>query len=192
MNSSDERVTDNCSVPDASACDGDVHVASLFAVHDVLLATRASFLVSIIDEPRLVPTPHWIEPHNHLRIACEDVVDAARALQPPVARQIEALIGYVSGWGRRGPLVIHCRAGVSRSTAAAFVTLCTVNPAIDEASHARSLMNASPTAAPNRLIVTLADTLLGRDGRMTAALACFEDAEPATGPARPFRLATSA
>ena len=81
---------------------------------------------------------------------------------------------------------------MSRSTAAAFVTLCTVNPTVDEASHARSLLAASPTAAPNRLIVALADTLLGRDERMIAALHCFDEAEPAGGPALPFRLATSA
>ena len=75
-----------------------------------------------------------------------------------------------SGWDRRAPLVIHCYAGVSRSTASAFATACALNPKRDEIEIARQIRAASPIASPNRLIVALADRALGREGRMLRAL----------------------
>ena len=76
-------------------------------------------------------------------------------------------------------------AGISRSTAAAFVT-CALSPDRSEASIAQALRRASPTAKPNIRIVALADDMLGRNGRMV-------DAITAIGPgvlaeAFPFRL----
>jgi predicted protein tyrosine phosphatase len=47
---------------------------------------------------------------------------------------------------------------------------CALNPHRDESAIARQIRIASPSAFPNRLIVTLADRVLGRDGRMVRAL----------------------
>ena len=66
--------------------------------------------------------------------------------------------------------MVHCYAGISRSTAGAFVTACALNPQRDEMTIARALRDASPTATPNIRIVSLADRMLGRDGRMVAAI----------------------
>ena len=67
-------------------------------------------------------------------------------------------------------MVVHCYAGISRSTASAFAAACLLNPHRDEGSIARQIRAASPIASPNRLIVSLADKALGRDGRMLRAL----------------------
>jgi predicted protein tyrosine phosphatase len=67
-------------------------------------------------------------------------------------------------------MVIHCWAGVSRSTASAFAAACALNPHRPEAEIAKKLRLASPIASPNRLIVALADKALGRGGRMVRAL----------------------
>ena len=80
------------------------------------------------------------------------------------------MLSFVRGWDRRAPMVVHCYAGISRSTASAFATVCALNPHRDEMSIARLIREASPIAAPNRLIVSLADKALGRDGRMLRAL----------------------
>ena len=77
----------------------------------------------------------------------------------------------------RAPLVIHCWAGVSRSTASAFAAACALNPHRDEMEIARKIRAASPVASPNRLIVSLADKALARNGRMLRAL---NDIGPAT------------
>jgi predicted protein tyrosine phosphatase len=82
--------------------------------------------------------------------------------------------------------VVHCYAGVSRSTAAAYVTVCTLNPGRSEASIAQALRRASPTATPNIRIVALADDMLGRNGRMVDAIAAIGPG--ALAEARPFRL----
>jgi predicted protein tyrosine phosphatase len=45
-----------------------------------------------------------------------------------------------------------------------------LNPHRNEMEIAQKLRAASPIASPNRLIVSLADKALGRDGRMIRAL----------------------
>jgi predicted protein tyrosine phosphatase len=84
-------------------------------------------------------------------------------------------------------MVVHCYAGISRSTAGAFISACALNPQRDEAMIAWSIRRASPTAMPNRRLVSLADRLLGRGGRMIAAI---EAIGPGNGAAEahPFRL----
>ena len=67
-------------------------------------------------------------------------------------------------------MVVHCYAGISRSTASAFAVACALNPARSEAAIARQIRQVSPFAWPNRLIVTIADKLLDRQGRMIRAL----------------------
>jgi predicted protein tyrosine phosphatase len=83
--------------------------------------------------------------------------------------------------------VVHCFAGISRSTAGAFVTACALSPHRDELAIARALRTASPTATPNRRIIALADRMLGRNGRMIMAI---EEIGPgmAAYASEPFRL----
>ncbi len=67
-------------------------------------------------------------------------------------------------------MVIHCFAGISRSTASAFVIACERDPHADELEIALAMRRASPSAFPNRRIVALADDILGRQGRMVEAV----------------------
>jgi predicted protein tyrosine phosphatase len=84
-------------------------------------------------------------------------------------------------------MVVHCYAGISRSTASAYAGVCALNPRRSEESIALALRRASPTATPNIRIVSLADRLLGRDGRMVAAIEMIGRGVMATE-ATPFRL----
>ena len=52
-------------------------------------------------------------------------------------------------WDRAQPLVVHCYAGISRSTAGAFITACALNPQRDETDDRAGAARASPTAMPN-------------------------------------------
>ena len=74
------------------------------------------------------------------------------------------------GWDRKAPLVVHCYAGISRSTAGAFISLCAVNPKRSEKDIAARIRAASPTATPNARLVAFADRLLDRKGRMVEAI----------------------
>jgi predicted protein tyrosine phosphatase len=84
-------------------------------------------------------------------------------------------------------MVVHCYAGISRSTAAAFAAACALNPHRDESSIAQIIRRASPTASPNALIVQLADQALGRNGRMIAAIEAIGRGEIAPE-GHPFRI----
>lgn len=88
----------------------------------------------------------------------------------PCEEHVTQVLDFVRGWDRAAPLVIHCYAGISRSTASAFAAACALNPHRDELQIAQAIRAASPIASPNRLIVSLADKALGRDGRMVRAL----------------------
>ena len=62
-------------------------------------------------------------------------------------------------------------AGISRSTAGAFIAACALNPQRSETAIAQAMREASPSAMPNILLITHADRMFGRRGRMIAAIA---------------------
>src|SRR5262249_18031480 len=71
--------------------------------------------------------------------------------------------------------------------AGAYVAACALNPRRDEWAIAQALRRASATATPNGRLVALADRVLGRDGRMVAAIDAIGRGEIAYE-ADPFRL----
>jgi predicted protein tyrosine phosphatase len=67
-------------------------------------------------------------------------------------------------------MVVHCYAGVSRSTASAYIIATALSPKRDEMELAKTLRFLSPTATPNPRLIAVADMLLQRDGRMITAI----------------------
>ena len=119
-------------------------------------------------------TPHdmpaGIAADRHLKLYFHDIIQAMDGHTPPSAGDAERLIGFLESWDRADPMLIHCWAGISRSTAAAYTALCMFRPQADEVALAQELRAASQSATPNRLIVSLADEVLGRNGRMVKAI----------------------
>jgi predicted protein tyrosine phosphatase len=148
-----------------------LHVCSLARLHDTVTTTGASHIVTLINDTHLVRRPECVAEHCHLVVAVGDIVEAAEGQVLPGAEHVEELLAFVRRWGRESPLVIHCYAGISRSTAAAFVSACALAPQRSEDAIAQALRQASPTATPNRRIVAVADDILGRRGRMVDAVA---------------------
>ncbi len=147
-----------------------VHVCALRHVPDVLARTGARHLISAINADLAPATPKALSPGNHLKLDMHDITEAQLGSMAPALEHVAELLDFVRGWDRQSPLLIHCYAGLSRSTAAAFITLCALNPHAPESTVARALRRASDTAVPNRLFVSLADAVLAREGRMVAAL----------------------
>jgi len=147
-----------------------LHVCSLAALPDTVKATGASHVLTVMANVDQVQRPVSVLPANHLKVAMDDITEHADGFVAPSEQHIEKVLAFVRGWDRNAPLVVHCYAGISRSTASAFAAACMLNPRKDEISIARQIRAASPIAQPNRLIVSLADKLLGRDGRMLRAL----------------------
>jgi predicted protein tyrosine phosphatase len=164
-----------------------IHVCSLARLHDTVRETGARHVVTLIKDVSLVHRPATVLAENHLLLDMDDIVDHIDGYVAPAEEHVGELLRFVRKWDRTAPLVVHCYAGISRSTAGAFVTACALNPDRAEAKIARAIRDASPTAAPNLRIVTHADRLLGRQGRMIAAI---RDIGPATAAyaSEPFRI----
>ncbi|KSB90702.1 hypothetical protein AS593_10120 [Caulobacter vibrioides] len=132
-----------------------------------LTAHAPSHVVSLLSPTALAPDVADVE---RLHLVFHDIAEPREGLIPPDAAMVGALLAFAGGWDGARPLLLHCYAGVSRSTAAAFILACRLAPERDEAELARALRALSPSATPNPLMIALADAALGRDGRMIAAV----------------------
>jgi len=158
-----------------------IHVCALSLIDETARATGAASLITLLSPGTPVARPQSIAADRHLYLSISDIVAPSEGQVLADDAHVRELLDFVRGWDRASPIIIHCYAGVSRSTAAAFITACAINPEEDEAGIARRLRAASPTATPNLHLVALADTLLGREGRMVDAIKaigrgeeCFE------------------
>ena len=158
-----------------------IHVCSLAMVEETVEKSGARSLVTLLSPGTPIVRPPQIAPERHLAIGVADIVEAAPGSILPADAHVRELLEFVLRWDRAAPLLIHCFAGVSRSTAAAFIANCALAPRRKESEIARALRAASPTATPNARLVALADAMLGREGRMMKAIeeigpgaVCFE------------------
>jgi predicted protein tyrosine phosphatase len=147
-----------------------IHVCSLAALPDTVKATGASHVLTVMANVDQVQRPESVLPANHLKVQMDDITEQIDGFVAPCDLHIEQVLNFVRGWDRDAPLVVHCYAGISRSTASAFAAVCALNPDRDETEIAKKIRAASPIASPNRRIVGLADRALGRNGRMLRAL----------------------
>jgi predicted protein tyrosine phosphatase len=97
-------------------------------------------------------------------------VEAVEGGVVPESSHVAELIAFGKTWDRTAPLLVHCWAGISRSTAAAYILLCDLHGSGAEERIAQGLRFHAPHAQPNRLLIRHADLLLGREGRMIAAV----------------------
>lgn len=162
---------------------GRLYVCSMTKVVDTVRESGARSLVTILTAGASLVRPCEIARERHLRISVSDIDAPREGHVLPGDEHIERLLGFLREWDRAAPLVIHCYAGVSRSPAAAYVAACALAPHRCEMELAIELRRASPTASPNRRLVALADGKLGREGRMSGAIAaigrgadCYEGA----------------
>jgi predicted protein tyrosine phosphatase len=172
-----------------------IHVCSLSRVSETVRATGAKSLVTLINATTHVPRPPEIDPARHLFVGMSDITEHTDGHILPESAHIAQLLTFIRRWDRAEPLVIHCYAGVSRSTSAAYIAYSALHPQACEFETARRLRALSPSATPNARLVALADAYLRRDGRMVAAIAeigrgrdCFEGDPFAFDVARPVPL----
>lgn len=150
-----------------------IHVTPLSRLHETVAASRASHVVTLINAATAVPCPPGIAADRHLFIGVSDIVDPTDGHIVPAQVHVEQLLAFARAWDRSQPMVIHCWAGISRSTAGAFIALCALQPDRDEMALAATLRRASPSATPNARLVAVADDILRRDGRMREAVAAI-------------------
>jgi predicted protein tyrosine phosphatase len=134
-------------------------------------ARGVTHVLSLLDpgwpEP---PAFSAFEPHRRATMHFHDAIEPAPGVVLPRLADIEAILAFGRDIGDEvDHLLIHCHAGISRSTAAMLMILAQAFAQEDESAIVGRLVRTRPQAWPNSLMVGFADELLGRGGRLTAA-----------------------
>ena len=148
-------------------------VSSLADLPATVAAHGALDLVTLINANTAVERPASIAAERHLFLGMNDIVAPIDGMVAPAEDHLEKLLAFGHRWDRSTPLAVHCWAGISRSTAAAYILALAINTDLDETALAEELRLRAPSATPNARLVALADERLGRDGRMARAIAAI-------------------
>jgi len=144
------------------------HVCGLDELRVAPLSS-ADRVVSILDPG--APMPHELRSIDApvLVLRFDDVADARDAAAPRAAH-VRELLAFDAGAHEDERLVVHCGAGISRSTGALAVLLAARHPDLDDDDIFASIRQIRPIAWPNSLVVSLGDELLRRRGALMSAL----------------------
>ena len=146
-------------------------VCPLSRVNEMIEIHAPERIVSLINPGCRFPESGPAYAGRHLRLSFHDIDMAEDGLIEPSPGHIDDLLTFLADWERTSGILIHCHAGISRSSAAAYIAACLHNSSTDEREIALALRCASPIARPNETLIRLADDALGRSGRMNAAIA---------------------
>jgi predicted protein tyrosine phosphatase len=147
-----------------------IEVVSRAEAANILCSARScaelTFLLSIGDPYDELPNG-YDNVSQKLRLVIADVVTELGATEEDVWQIIHLAERLRSAEGR---VLIHCEAGVSRSTAAALIMYaCWLGPGREQQAMER-VLEQRPIAVPNPRMVELADRLLDREGRLVGVL----------------------
>lgn len=137
-------------------------------------ATRGvSHVLSILDPYTPTPAAFAVfRPHRRHDMRFHDTIVGDDLGKPlPQDEHVEAVLAF--GEALAGEpvdhLLVHCFAGVSRSTASAVMLMAQRNPG-REAECFAALHDIRPRCWPNSAMIGIADRLLGRKGRLIEAM----------------------
>ena len=151
-----------------------IYICNLQELDGHARALAPSHLASLVSAQEQPPTPHGMPAHRHLKLVVHDISTPMPGYILAAEDHIDQLVAFLGDWQPDdGALLIHCMAGISRSTAAALIALV-VKAQGREMEAARHLRQAAPHAQPNRRLIALADRRLGCGGRLIAAREAME------------------
>jgi len=144
---------------------------------EVHSANKVTHVLSILDPAWPEPEAFFAyDPHDRATLHFHDVIEPGEGLQLPRLEHMERILEFGVVFQRDraerpdAHLLIHCHAGISRSTAAMASLLAQSDPDEAEDRIFERLVAIRPQAWPNSLMIGHADHLLGRGGRLSAAL----------------------
>jgi predicted protein tyrosine phosphatase len=111
------------------------------------------------------------DPHFRATLRFHDAIEPDPDVLLPQKGDVEAILTFGRDAADAGGLLIHCHAGISRSTAATLMILAQAHPDEREDGLADRLLQTRPQAWPNSRMIEFADELLDRRGRLVAAIA---------------------
>ena len=156
-----------------------IYICGLADVSRHAATYQPSRLISLLAGDEFPDTPAGLDERHHLQLRFHDIDSEMEGFQPPERRHIDQIIAFGRAWDPTTPAIVHCFAGVSRSSAAALTLVAIHNPG-QEAAAARLLRQCSPHAKPNRRMIAFADDALVLDGRLNQAVAAMGEPDFAT------------
>ncbi|WP_337266462.1 tyrosine phosphatase family protein [Oryzifoliimicrobium ureilyticus] len=146
-------------------------ISPLARIAEMAVRHKAREMISLMAKEQSFHRPAVINPQRHLLLAMNDIsFKGTGNLIAPDELHVQRIFDFGKEWDRSCPLLIHCWMGVSRSPAAAIALAAFLFPDLAEEEIAVRLRAASPFATPNSRIIEIADSLLGRQGRLVRAV----------------------
>jgi predicted protein tyrosine phosphatase len=136
-------------------------------------AAGVTHVISILDPE--APTPSAPGDYQRLELRFHDVIELSPHAHPPTREHVHGILGFgrdlLAAPQADTHLVVHCHAGVSRSTAAMLLILAQAEPGHSASLLAAELLRIRAKAWPNLRIVEFGDQMLGRGGSLIEAAA---------------------
>jgi predicted protein tyrosine phosphatase len=139
-------------------------------------AAGVTHVLSILD-PDTPDPPAFsaFAPHHRLALRFHDIIETLPDRLAPARADVERLLafGHELSDTSGNHLLIHCHAGVSRSTASAALILAQARPDRAARDALEAVAQLRPRAWPNLRILEFGDELLSRNGEIVAAAAAI-------------------
>ena len=140
-------------------------------------ARSVTHVLSILDPGWPEPEAFFTyDPHRRTTLHFHDEIEPAPGLELPRREHMEQILAFGRSLQRDlaerpdAHLLVHCHAGISRSTAAMTALLAQADSSLDEDTIFERVLAVRPKAWPNSLMIGFADELLSRGGRLTRAM----------------------
>ena len=136
--------------------------------------SNASHVLSILD-------PDWPVPevfgefgeHEKLELRFNDVIENLPDQVPPSPEHVAALLAFGRDLMAEPPndahLLVHCHAGISRSTASMALILAQALPEAPAPAILGEILRIREKAWPNLRLLELGEAMIGRNGELSAA-----------------------
>jgi predicted protein tyrosine phosphatase len=139
-------------------------------------AAGVTHVLSILDpDTPDPPTFAAFAPHHRLALRFHDIIETLPDRLAPARADVERLLAFGHELSNTpgNHLLIHCHAGVSRSTASAALILTQARPDRPARDALEAVAQLRPRAWPNLRILEFGDELLGRNGEIVTAAAAI-------------------
>jgi predicted protein tyrosine phosphatase len=136
--------------------------------------TGATHVLSILDPDFPVPEAFGrFGEHDKLELRFHDVIHRNSGMIPPCEADVARLLTFGQDLIAEPPhnahLLVHCHAGISRSTASMALILAQTLPTVSAREIMREIVRIRPKAWPNLRIIEIGDAMLDRNGEIVTA-----------------------
>ena len=137
-------------------------------------STNASHVLSILDPGHPIPEAFGsYGEHERLELRFHDIIEAAPGLVLPQREHVAAVLAFGRDMLREPAsalhLLVHCHAGISRSTASMTMLLAQALPGLPATTVLAMVHGIREKAWPNLRMIEFADAMLDRGGELIEA-----------------------